>query len=529
MNLQELDLELRGSYTQDEIDEMGKKGEAMGPDSTGHYSYPIGDTADLGKAISAVGRGNAAHNAIRKYIIGRAKALDASSEIPDNWNSDGSLKPETNSARTKRRHRSERGVASTREFRVHVADLEIRDMGGDGNTVELVGTPIVYDQPYTVRDMFGEFEETMLPGVVTTLLASGTLDTRFLVNHGGLPLARTASGTLTLRDTASGLQAVPLLDLRQSLASDLVIAVERGDCNQMSVGMIVAEDGDEWSDDWSQRSISQLSDLLDVSAVTFPASPTTSIDLARAARRAVAKASPFDQARIKKMWAVAADLRSGKAISATNAQALQSAVATLHGLLDQADPDDLAESDEDDSSDAESGSTEVNDGSSGGPSTDPSAGVEDGSGSRAEKITWTTRFGKEILAERFLAAPESAQRRSELRVDGSFTDVLGNLEAALEEHLILDADDGWLWVVDAGADWVVWEQWGNENGLFMASYLLGDDQSIAFTTEPCTVARVTTYVEVEQEPEASPALVLANQARSAATRAKVRATLSKHA
>ena len=55
-------------------------------------SYPIADRADLGNAIHAVGRGGADHNAIRRHVIARAKALGASSEIPDNWNADGSLK-----------------------------------------------------------------------------------------------------------------------------------------------------------------------------------------------------------------------------------------------------------------------------------------------------------------------------------------------------------------------------------------------------------------------------------------------------
>jgi hypothetical protein len=55
-------------------------------------SYPIASEADLGKAIRAVGRGGASHNAIRRHIITRARSLGASSKIPDNWNSDGSLK-----------------------------------------------------------------------------------------------------------------------------------------------------------------------------------------------------------------------------------------------------------------------------------------------------------------------------------------------------------------------------------------------------------------------------------------------------
>jgi Putative phage serine protease XkdF len=55
-------------------------------------SYPIETEADLTKAIHAVGRGGASHDSIRKHIISRARSLGASSKIPDNWNSDGSLK-----------------------------------------------------------------------------------------------------------------------------------------------------------------------------------------------------------------------------------------------------------------------------------------------------------------------------------------------------------------------------------------------------------------------------------------------------
>lgn len=82
--------EVRAKYTQEEIDALGAKGHAF-KNEDGTYSYPIDDVEDLKKAIRAVGRGNADHDAIRKYVIGRAKDLDESDLIPDNWNADGSL------------------------------------------------------------------------------------------------------------------------------------------------------------------------------------------------------------------------------------------------------------------------------------------------------------------------------------------------------------------------------------------------------------------------------------------------------
>ncbi|MFI8535338.1 hypothetical protein ACIGMX_34475 [Streptomyces aquilus] len=55
-------------------------------------SYPINTKADLRKAIKAVGRGGADHDKIRAHIIKRAKALGLEAMVPENWNSDGSLK-----------------------------------------------------------------------------------------------------------------------------------------------------------------------------------------------------------------------------------------------------------------------------------------------------------------------------------------------------------------------------------------------------------------------------------------------------
>ena len=82
--LAEYEAELRAKYTQADRDKMAGK-EAMADGS-----YPVADADDLAKAIKAVGRGTAnSHNAIRKHIMARAKALGLSKEIPDTWQADG--------------------------------------------------------------------------------------------------------------------------------------------------------------------------------------------------------------------------------------------------------------------------------------------------------------------------------------------------------------------------------------------------------------------------------------------------------
>jgi len=76
--------------SQADRDKAASSGAAM-PDG----SYPIlscsGENS-VDSAISAVGRGSADHDAIRRHIQKRAKSLGCVSKIPDNWNADGSLK-----------------------------------------------------------------------------------------------------------------------------------------------------------------------------------------------------------------------------------------------------------------------------------------------------------------------------------------------------------------------------------------------------------------------------------------------------
>lgn len=350
----------REKYNADDRKSMAKSGHAM-PDG----SYPIADSEDLHNAIHEVGRGGSSHNAIRAHIIARAKALGMSDAIPDNWNSDGSLK-QANSRR-KPRHRA---VPLTRERRVRESGLLFRDLnleGGKGSTVEIDGIPIVYNTDYSVRDMFGEFSERMSPGVAAAILPNA--DVRFLIDHDPSKLlARTISGTLQLQDSTDGLTMKATVDTRDTDAKNLAIRIERGDISQMSCGFIVADD--EWNDDMDQRTIHRFADLLDVSAVTYPASPTTSIAMAqRTARRLPAEAQALleraaielraweqigvdrsdvvmrllgmvvaddqelDLTHAVRLRRVYADVRAGKQISAANQQLIANAVKTLHGVL----------------------------------------------------------------------------------------------------------------------------------------------------------------------------------------------------
>lgn len=88
--MDDLEQIVKADLDQDEIDKLGAKGRAFkGPG--GKYSYPIPDLDHLNRAIKAIGRGGADHDAIRRYVMKVAGAMGQKALIPETWGSDGSL------------------------------------------------------------------------------------------------------------------------------------------------------------------------------------------------------------------------------------------------------------------------------------------------------------------------------------------------------------------------------------------------------------------------------------------------------
>jgi HK97 family phage prohead protease len=148
--------------------------------------------------------------------------------------------------------------------------VELR-LDGDEANPELLGYALVYDEPYRVGGERG-FTETIAAGAASK--AARESDVRLLVNHEGIPLARTRSKTLELRSDDAGLYVRSVLDGRSPLVQSVVSAMERGDLDEMSHAFQVVGDRQTWSDDYSQRTIHELR-LFDVSVVAFPANPAT--------------------------------------------------------------------------------------------------------------------------------------------------------------------------------------------------------------------------------------------------------------
>jgi HK97 family phage prohead protease/HK97 family phage major capsid protein len=124
----------------------------------------------------------------------------------------------------------------------------------------------------------GYFQERVAPGAFDGRTED---DVRLLINHAGVPLARTTNGTLELTIDARGLHYRAML-ADTSEGRDLYKLIKRGDITQSSFAFTIDED--EWSKDRSMRTITRVGQLYDVSPVTYPASPTTTVAARMAAR-----------------------------------------------------------------------------------------------------------------------------------------------------------------------------------------------------------------------------------------------------
>jgi len=143
----------------------------------------------------------------------------------------------------------------------NVSDIEVRN--DDGKNV-VVGYGAVFNSE---SNDLGGFVEYIAPGAFDGRLED---DVRFLINHDGLPLARTTNNTLRLSVDERGLKyEADMPDT--TLANDLMTLLRNGTISQSSFAFTVEEDSWENVDSRNIRTINKVSRLYDVSSVTYPA------------------------------------------------------------------------------------------------------------------------------------------------------------------------------------------------------------------------------------------------------------------
>ena len=170
---------------------------------------------------------------------------------------------------------------------------EVRADQDEQHGTFITGVPIVYEQ----RTNIGWYDEIIRK---TALIDCDMKDVRFLVGHktDGIPLARSRNNnensTMQLIPKEDGLHVRVNLDIENNAeARALYSAVKRGDISGMSFMFLDDIEKDVWEDEHSDhptRIINSIVRVMEVSAVTFPAYPQTSI-------QAASEDGPLDSAR----------------------------------------------------------------------------------------------------------------------------------------------------------------------------------------------------------------------------------------
>lgn len=148
------------------------------------------------------------------------------------------------------------GAHSVRQF-----DFTECEFRGDANSdkFEFVGIASVVDAPYSVRDQWGEFTETIRAGAFNKTLKDGKADVALYINHDtrALPLATRLDGSLDLT-AAPHLEVRARLNPKRPSVQEAFHAVNDGQARQMSIGFSVPKSRDHWSDDYTQREIAEV-------------------------------------------------------------------------------------------------------------------------------------------------------------------------------------------------------------------------------------------------------------------------------
>ena len=157
-----------------------------------------------------------------------------------------------------------------------MTNLEFRggipaEIRADDDGIRVSGYAAVFGE---IADIGGYFREVIEAGAFRD--AIGRDDVVFLINHEGLPLARTRSGTLTLSEDGHGLRMETMLDPEDPDVKSIVSKMKRGDLDKMSFAFRAEVQVWDEEQDPPLRTIKKAS-LHDVSIVTTPAYDGTDI------------------------------------------------------------------------------------------------------------------------------------------------------------------------------------------------------------------------------------------------------------
>lgn len=164
-------------------------------------------------------------------------------------------------------------ISSDREYR-SVANFEVRSAETEEENYIVEGYATTFNDPYVLWDD-GELviKEQISPDAFKDADMSDVL---FLYNHEGRVYARQKNGSLALTVEDEGLHIRANLGLTEE-SRKMYEDIKAGLVDQMSWAFTVATDGDEYDKKEHLRTINRVRKVYDVSAVSYPANPSTSI------------------------------------------------------------------------------------------------------------------------------------------------------------------------------------------------------------------------------------------------------------
>ena len=157
---------------------------------------------------------------------------------------------------------SERANMRDREVRTFTSELRAVS---EGRTIEGLAAP--FSSPTLIRDAYGEYTETLLPGSFSRTIQDRAGKIKLLAMHDrqSFPLGNIPR----LYEDQTGLR-IEAVVANTTAGSDALALVNERVATGLSIGFQVVQGGQQWNEDYTERTISEVK-LLEVSLVTEPA------------------------------------------------------------------------------------------------------------------------------------------------------------------------------------------------------------------------------------------------------------------
>lgn len=170
---------------------------------------------------------------------------------------------------------------NSREYRI-MPVMQARTEEGEAKSFKVRGYASTFDEPY---ELYQDWDGNPVYEVIDrhAFDQADMADVIFQYDHAGMVYARTRNGSLEIGTDDHGLWIEADLGLTEE-SRKIYDAIVKGLIDRMSFCFTIAEDGETWDKKTNTSTVTKISKLYDVSAVSIPANPGTDISAERKQR-----------------------------------------------------------------------------------------------------------------------------------------------------------------------------------------------------------------------------------------------------